>query len=114
MKQFKVLESFTNPNLRFLFGAVPGLGLGLGSYLGSCLGSSGSNHSKSYLPLEFFIEDFLERYAFPIPCSVNPNALAASEKVLKITGDENFSLFSDVFLKGEFRAQYRLGSNERA
>ena len=70
IKQFKVLESFTNPNLRFLFGSVPGLGLGLGSCLGSCLGSSSSNHWKSYLPLEFFIEDFLERYAFPIPCSV--------------------------------------------
>ena len=75
---------------------MPGLGLGLGSCLGSCLGSSSSNHSKSYLPLEFFIEDFLEQYAFPIPCSVNPKALAASEKVLKITGDQSFSLFSDV------------------
>ena len=79
---------------------MPGLGLGLGS----CLGSSGSNYSKSYLPLEFFIEDFLERYAFPIPCSVNPNALAASEKVLKITGDENLSLFSDVTLNNIFVA----------
>ena len=73
---------------------MPGLGLGLGS----CLGSSGSNQLKSYLPLEFFIEDFLERYAFPIPCSVNPNALVALKKVLKITGDENLSLFSDVSL----------------
>ena len=83
---------------------MPGLSLGLDSCLGSCLGSSGSNHSKLYLPLEFFIEDFLERYAFPNLCSVNPNVLAASEKVLKITGDENFSLFSDVTLNNIFVA----------
>ena len=83
---------------------MPGLGLGLGSCLGSCLGSSGSNHSKSYLPLQFFKEDFLERYAFPIPCSVNPNALAALEKVLKITGDENLPSFSDVTLNNIFVA----------
>ena len=81
---------------------MPGFGLGLGSCLGSSLGYSGSNHSKSYLPFEFFIEDFLERYAFPIPCSVNRNA--ASEKVLKITGHENFSLFSDVTLNNIFVA----------
>ena len=35
---------------------------------------------------------------------MNHNALAASEKVLKITGDENFSLFSDVTLNNIFVA----------